>query len=205
MPEAYGQHTNAEINSQTIDSLELLDAILSLQPAVAAGGGSAEDKSLAEIETLRNSIPSDLINIQSLKHKLARDHDPLNIVLIQEVARYNNLLTIIRQTLTQLELGIMGLDLISPELEKMMTAFAENKVPEQWAFAYFSTKPLSNWKEDLGRRYEFFKEWVTSGTPNAFWISAFTFPTGFTTGLLQRFSRKKDSPPIDRLEFDFIV
>jgi len=205
MPEAYGQHTNAEINSQTIDSLELLDAILSLQPAVAAGGGSAEDKSLAEIETLRNSIPSDLINIQSLKHKLARDHDPLNIVLIQEVARYNNLLTIIRQTLTQLELGIMGLDLISPELEKMMTAFGENKVPEQWAFAYFSTKPLSNWKEDLGRRYEFFKEWVTSGTPNAFWISAFTFPTGFTTGLLQRFSRKKDSPPIDRLEFDFIV
>jgi len=205
MPEAYGQHTNAEINSQTIDSLELLDAILSLQPAVAAGGGSAEDKSLAEIETLRNSIPSDLINIQSLKHKLARDHDPLNIVLIQEITRYNNLLTIIRQTLTQLELGIMGLDLISPELEKMMTAFGENKVPEQWAFAYFSTKPLSNWKEDLGRRYEFFKEWVTSGTPNAFWISAFTFPTGFTTGLLQRFSRKKDSPPIDRLEFDFIV
>lgn len=30
MPEAYGQHTNAEINSQTIDSLELLGAILSL-------------------------------------------------------------------------------------------------------------------------------------------------------------------------------
>lgn len=205
MPEAYGQHTNAEINSQTIDSLELLDAILSLQPAVAAGGGSAEDKSLAEIETLRNSIPSDLINIQSLKHKLARDHDPLNIVLIQEVARYNNLLTIIRQTLSQLELGIMGLDLISPELEKMMTSFSENKVPDQWTFAYFSTKPLSNWKEDLSSRYEFFKEWVTSGTPNAFWISAFTFPTGFTTGLLQRFSRKKDSPPIDRLEFDFIV
>jgi hypothetical protein len=70
MPEAYGQHTNAEINSQTIDSLELLDAILSLQPAVASGGGSAEEKSLSEIETLRNSIPDDMINIQSLKHKL---------------------------------------------------------------------------------------------------------------------------------------
>jgi len=82
MPAAYGQHTNAEINSQTIDSLELLDAILSLQPAVAGAGGSAEAKALAEIETLRNSVPSDLINLQSLKHKLARDHDPLNIVLI---------------------------------------------------------------------------------------------------------------------------
>jgi len=77
-------------------------------------------------------------------------------------------------------------------------------VPDQWAFAYFSTKPLSNWKEDLQRRYEFFLKWVKEGAPPCFWISAFTFPTGFTTSLLQRYSRKKDCPPIDRLEFDFL-
>lgn len=204
MPEAYGQHTNAEINSQTIDSLELLEAILSLQPAAAAGGSSAEEKSLAEIETLRNSIPEDMINVQMLKHKLQRSDDPLNIVLIQEVQRYNKLMEVIRSTLTQLELGIMGLDLISPELEQMIVNFSENKVPEAWSFAYFSTKPLSNWKEDLSARYDFFKNWVTKGAPIVFWISAFTFPAGFTTSLLQRFSRKQDSPPIDRLEFDFI-
>jgi len=39
---------------------------------------------------------------------------------VQEVQRYNNLMNIIRTTLTQLELGIQGFDLISPELEKMM-------------------------------------------------------------------------------------
>jgi len=98
----------------------------------------------------------------------------------------------------------MGLDLISPELEKMMGQFQENKVPDAWSFAYFSTKPLSNWKEDLKKRYDFFLRWVKEGAPPCFWVSAFTFPTGFTTSLLQRFSRKKDSPPIDKLEFDFI-
>ncbi len=82
LPEAYGQHTNAEISSQTVDSLDLLAAILSLQPAVTAGGASAEEKSLAEIETLRSSMPDDLINLVSLKHKLQRDSDPLNIVLV---------------------------------------------------------------------------------------------------------------------------
>lgn len=117
MPEAYGQHTNAEINSQTIDSLELLEAILSLQPATAGGGSSAEEKSLAEIEALRNSIPEDMINVAMLKHKLQRSDDPLNIVLVQEVQRYNKLMEVIRSTLNQLELGIKGLDLISPELE----------------------------------------------------------------------------------------
>ena len=49
LPAAYGQHTNAEINSQTIDSLDLLDAVLSLQPAAGAGGSGAEDKAIAEI------------------------------------------------------------------------------------------------------------------------------------------------------------
>lgn len=73
MPEAYGQHTNAEINSQTIDSLELLEAILSLQPAVSAGGSNAEQNSLNEIAALRASIPEDIINLQNLKHKLMRD------------------------------------------------------------------------------------------------------------------------------------
>ena len=58
-------------------------------------------------------------------------------------------MSVIKGTLNQLELGIKGLDLITPELEKMMDAFAENKVPSQWNYAYFSTKPLSNWKEDL--------------------------------------------------------
>lgn len=95
MPEAYGQHTNAEINSQTIDSLELLSAILSVQPAVTGGGGSAEEKSLAEIQTLRSSIPEDIINLQTLKYKVQKDADPLSVVLQQEVQRYNNLLDII--------------------------------------------------------------------------------------------------------------
>ena len=159
---------------------------------------------MAEIQNIRTSIPDELISLPNLKHKLAKDGDPLNIVLVQEVSRYNNLLLTIKKTLRQLELGIMGLDLITPDLEKMMAQFSTNIVPDKWNFAYFSLKPLSNWKEDLSKRYEFFREWVTNGSPTCFWIGAFTFPTGFTTSLLQRFSRKKDSPPIDRLDFDFI-
>jgi len=124
LPEAYGQHTNAEINSQTIDSLELLDAVLSLQSAASSGASNTEAKVLEEIATLRGSFPEEVINLAALKHKLSRgDSDPLNIVLVQEVQRYNHLMTIIKSTLTQLELGIMGLDLITPELEKMMGNF----------------------------------------------------------------------------------
>lgn len=52
-PEAYGQHANAEINSQQLDSLELLESIMSLQPAVTGSDGETpEQKTLKMIEQL---------------------------------------------------------------------------------------------------------------------------------------------------------
>lgn len=85
-----------------------------------------------------------------------------------------------------------------------MQALYENKVPKQWGFAYFSLKPLAVWIRDLNERYKFFADWAAKSAPYVFWISAFTYPTGFTTSLLQRFSRKPNGAPIDKLEFDFI-
>jgi len=65
-----------------------------------------------------------------------------------------------------------------------MQSLYENKVPKQWGFAYFSLKPLALWIRDLNDRYKFFELWATKMAPHVFWISAFTYPTGFTTSLL---------------------
>lgn len=47
--------------------------------------------------------------------------------------------------------------------------------------------------------------WAAKGIPVTFWIGAFTYPTGFTTSVLQKFSRySRSGAPIDRLEFDFL-
>jgi len=45
---------------------------------------------------------------------------------------------------------------ISPDLELILNALQQNRVPEAWSFAYFSLKPLANWFEDLRQRYEFY-------------------------------------------------
>lgn len=104
----------------------------------------------------------------------------------------------------QLEKGIKGLVVISPVLEQILLSLQQNKVPAAWSFAYFSLKPLANWFTDLAKRYDFFHVWSQKGLPFSFWIGAFTYPTGFTTSLLQRFSRKASGAPIDKLEFDFV-
>jgi len=52
-----------------------------------------------------------------------------------------------------------------------------NKVPEIWEkCAYPSLKPLASWFDDLVLRVTFINSWISTGTPKAFWMSAFYFP-----------------------------
>jgi len=127
-------------------------------------------------------------------------------VLVQEIGRYNVLLRRLTSDLLQLEAGIKGLVQITPELEIVLAAVGDNKVPTAWAFAYFSLKPLASWFGDLNDRYEFLRLWGQKGLGHmfTFWIGAFTYPTGFAKALLQRFSRKASGAPIDKLEFDYV-
>lgn len=104
---------------------------------------------------LKEGIPTS-IDIYALKQKLKNDDSPLTTVLIQEIQRYNILLNIMRVSLDQLEKGIKGLVVISPDLEQMMSNLNENIVPKAWSDSYFSLKSLGNWNTDLKARYEFF-------------------------------------------------
>lgn len=81
-------------------------------------------------------------------------------------------------------------------------AIQNNKVPDLWSkVSYPSLKPLSSWFDDMIMRVEFFRDWVESGKPMAFWVSAFFFPQGFLTAILQGFSRAK-MIPVDVLQFE---
>lgn len=204
-PHAFGQHTNAEITSQIMDTNELLLSILSLMPQVASGGaGNVESQALGIIRPIMEGVPNS-VDVQALKVKHIKDDSPLTVVLIQELTRYNILLKIMRESLEQLEKGIQGLVVISPDLEAMLNSLMKNLVPKAWSNSYFSVKSLANWNNDLKERYAFFELWAQKGQPFVYHISYFTYPTGFTTSLLQKFSRKAGSPSIDRLELDFLT
>jgi len=84
-PLAFGQHVNAEINSQVIESSETLMSILTLTPQKTSGGedGGASGPS-ALIADLQEKLP-EFIDLYSLKQKLRGDDNPLNVVLLQEI------------------------------------------------------------------------------------------------------------------------
>lgn len=162
---------------------------------------------LKKIKGIQEILPAQ-IDFTELKFKLRSDDNPLNVVLLQEVERYNTMLGVIDGNLYMLDRGIQGLSVITPDLQEIQAAMLDNKVPLKWGSYYFSMKALSRWLDDLNDRMEFFSRWCAKGLPYVFFISAFMYPNGFNTALLQRFSRRSfgaNIVSIDRLEFDFGV
>jgi dynein heavy chain len=111
---------------------------------------------LGIIQPIKAGLPEP-IDVIALKVKHIKDDSPLTVVLIQEITRYNVLLKLMRISLDELEKGIMGLVVISPELEEMMTSLSQNCVPAAFAVTYFSVKSLGSWNNDLKERYAFFQ------------------------------------------------
>ncbi|CAH1780767.1 unnamed protein product [Owenia fusiformis] len=204
-PEAFGQHPNADITSQIQETRMLFETLLSLQPQVSSSGGeSREDKVLELASNIYKTLPEN-IDYENTVKILSVDPSPLNVVLLQEIQRYNALLNEIRNQLTDLERGIQGLVVMSQELEDIFSCIYDARVPPAWEKAYPSMKPLGNWTRDLVDRVAQFEKWATTAhPPSIFWMSAFTFPTGFLTAVLQT-SARQNNVSVDLLSWEFTV
>jgi len=67
-----------------------------------------------------------------------------------EMEKFNNLLIKMLDSLKGLKDAILGIALMSTELDSMLNAFLINLVPPNWtAKSFLSLKPLSAWFEDL--------------------------------------------------------
>eukprot|EP00944_MAST-04C_sp_MAST-4C-sp1_P005185 g5185.t1 len=123
---------------------------------------------------------------------------------MQELDRYNNLIVAVKSELKSVQLGVQGLVVITTELEKVYDALLLAKVPVSWGFCYPSLKGLGSWINDLRARLKQMKSWATQKLPNTFWLTGFTYPTGFLTALLQTTARK-NGVSIDSIGFEFPV
>ncbi|OXB70415.1 UNVERIFIED_CONTAM: hypothetical protein H355_012306, partial [Colinus virginianus] len=162
-PEAFGQHVNAEISSKIADAQRLISTLLLLQPPARAGDGSdasepPEERVLRLCQSIEQSWPSD-VDLEVISGRGDGDLSPLRTVLLQEIQRYNKLLCYVRKSLKNLMKSLVGLSIMSDEVEAEMVALSSGKVPERWKFAYPSIMPLSSWVQDVKDRIDHLNKW----------------------------------------------
>ena len=205
-PMAFGQHLNADISSQIDDANTLIGTLVGLQPrAVKAATEDGEDPLAKQCVELLEQCP-ELFNIRTIREKMENrsDPDPLKTVLYQELDRYNELLFMVRRTLTSIGKALQGLASVTSELESVMFSLSTFRVPAIWGKTYPSIKTLANWMKDLVTRCEMFQVWSDSEFPKQFWLPGFTYPTGFLTAVLQT-SARTNGVAIDALSWEFPV
>ena len=127
----------------------------------------------------------------------------MNTVLTQELQRFNGLIKIVRSSLKDIKLALLGKIVMNASLEAASKALFNGKVPELWmGKSYPSLKHLGSYIADLKTRLAFFQNWIDCGYPVVYWLSGFFFTQSFLTGVLQNYARKY-TIPIDEIIFDF--
>jgi dynein heavy chain len=198
-PEVFGLHANAEIGYNTISSENLWVNLIKLQmgSGSSGSGGSREDY----ITKLANDIlslipePFNRLALQEQKSKPT----PVDVVLLQEVERWNNLLAVMKSSLVNLKRALIGEIGMSNKLEDVSLALLKGVLPAMWSEMVPETKlNLANWLNHFQRRYDQYSRWISTGSdPVVMWLSGLHIPESYLTALIQM-TCKRYKWPLDR-------
>ncbi|XP_033960741.1 dynein axonemal heavy chain 11 [Pseudochaenichthys georgianus] len=195
-PVHYGLHPNAEIEFLTVTSDNLFHTLLELQSpdAVMGEGVPLEEKVKTILDEVLEKLPEEY-NMSDITSKTA-ERSPYILVCFQECERMNTLISEIRRSLKELDLGLKGELAISSEMEKLQTALFFDNVPNTWTkLAYPSTYSLAIWYNDVLQRCKELDSWTQDlSLPSVVWLSGLFNPQSFLTAVMQTLARKNEWP-----------
>lgn len=131
-PEVFGQHTNADIITQITENAAMFKTMSSIRKQTTSTSDmSPEDRVKLLAKDILNKMP-EVIDYEHTLKVIGSNKKPLDVVLLQEIERYNKLLKAARKGLVELQKGINGFVVMTDELDEMFYSMLLGQVPNVW-------------------------------------------------------------------------
>jgi dynein heavy chain len=187
-PAVFGLHPNAEIGYFTNSSKAMWRDLINLQPRVAGAGGgqSREDIVSSMAQEVEGRVPEET-DLVVVRKGLKGVPTPEEIVLLQELERFNGLTKRMGSTLKDVQRAVIGEIGMSDELDALADALFNGFLPALWRKLCPNTqKPLGSWMSHFTRRHNQYQCWIIDdATPKAMWLSGLHIPDSFLAALVQ--------------------
>lgn len=191
-PDVFGLHPNAEIGYFTDTVQEMWSLLVELQPQTSgsSAGGSREEFIANVANGLKSKIPAPF-DLDRVRSQFGNDPSPTQVVLMQELERWNNLVVYMQSSLAELLRALSGEVGMSNQLDEIARSLFNGQLPAQWRrLAPDTLKTLGNWMVHFERRYQQYDNWIKKGDPVVMWLSGLHIPESYLTALVQTTCRK---------------
>ena len=191
-PEVFGLNPNADISYYTSATKNMWKSLLDLQPKVGGGGtGISREEYISNVsKDIESKIPEPF-DLMILEKQIPRP-TPTQVVLLQEVVRWNALLVKMASSLKELSKALSGEVGFSAQLEALATSIFNGELPDMWAKLNPATeKKLGSWMLWFQKRYNQYDSWIKNGEPAVLWLSGLHIPETYLAALVQSACRSK--------------
>lgn len=152
----------------------------------------------------------ELIELRPLVEFFPVTHvDCVSLLMHAEVAKYNNLLTYLKDQVIILQGCLDGETVFEPGLERTLLSILIDETPAEWLWRSFpSSVALPAFLANLQERVEYVKEVLEQRNPReslwAFWLPGLFDQAHFFTALMQQEARRR-MLPLDSLSLKYTV
>ncbi|CAH1233746.1 DNAH10 [Branchiostoma lanceolatum] len=198
-PEVFGLHTNAEIGYYTQAAKDMWTNMVDLQPQTGGSStGISRDDYISNIASdIQKKLPA-IFELDKLKKKYGVEISPTTVVLMQELERFNKLISVMGKTLAELQRALKGEVGMSNVLDEVSRSLFNGQIPSVWRkLAPDTLKSLGNWMMHFQGRFDQYTAWVNEAEPAVMWLSGLHIPESYLTALVQATCRK-NGWPLDR-------
>jgi dynein heavy chain, axonemal len=192
-PEIFGLHPNAEISYFTNAAKGVWANLLAMQTTSAqtASGVNREEYVGKVGQEILSKLPNEF-DVRELRKKFGDKPSPTQIVLMQELERFNILINTIGISLQNLQRALMGEIGMSSNLDDLAFSLFNGFLPLMWRkLAPQTEKNLSNWIMHFEKRFAQYKAWNDNDEPLVMWLSGLHIPESYLTALVQTTCRAK--------------